>query len=179
MQFKWGGAFEGWAKNFVKDNQWRVRNYLGTFEDGVQQCAMVFTYCNNLYEKKVDNERWFMALFKTAVKRHFHTLAERDSNLRTAEATFVHDESEAGPLLDNLLTAGESMSPELAAVFHIIANGPREMLELLFEDRQTLMAGYLGETAKLNNRWRRLLGIKANDDLVKELMRLLENSDAH
>lgn len=174
MRFNWGGGFESWARGFVRDNRWRARNYLGSFEDGLQQCAMVFTYCNNLYEQKVDNERWFMALFKTAVKRHFHSLAERDTNLRTAEAAYAHEESEADPPIDNLLSAGESMSPELTQVFNIILNGPREMLELLFEDRQTAMAGYLGETDKLNNRWRRLLGIKANEDLVKELLQLLE-----
>lgn len=174
MRFKWGGTFESWAKGFVRDNRWRARNYLGSFEDGLQQCAMVFTYCNNLYEQKVDNERWFMALFKTAVKRHFHSLAERDTNLRNAEAAFVHDDTEAGPLIENLLSAGESMSPELSEVFGIIVNGPREMLDLLLDERQVVMAGYVGETAKLNNRWRRLLCIKANHDLVKELLALLE-----
>jgi hypothetical protein len=174
MRFMWGGAFEGWAKGFVKDNHWRVRNYLGSFEDGVQQCAMVFTYCNNLYEKKVDNERWFMSIFKTAVKRHFHSLAERDTNLRTAETIYTHEEDETATI-DNLLVAAESMSPELSQVFRIIANGPREMLELLFEDRQSVMASNIGETTKLNNRWRRLLGIKQNKDIVQELLRLLED----
>lgn len=168
MRFQWGGTFEQFARNYVRDNRWRVRRYLADDEDGVQQCACLFAHCNNRYHQTVDNEKWFMSLYTTSVRRYFVDLQRRERRARLAELTYRYRTANTKSVsFDNLLAADESMSDELRAVLSIIANGPGEMLAMLLDCRPDR------DTEKLSQRWRQLLDTPGTTDLVKELLDLL------
>jgi len=172
MQFQWEGVVEDWTNKFVAKNLWRITRW-GAFEDAVQQCAVIFVNCNNLYGSTVDNLRWFMALYKISVRRHFHSLALRNAKRRNAEAVYAAENPEQTASLSNVLTAQLSMSPELEAVIRIIADAPREILEALLEDGRTLRASR-GRTKMLNHHWQDVLGFSCSNDLVAEIVQLLK-----
>src|SRR5882757_8206440 len=75
---KWRGAFEGYARNFVARNFWRVRHVMLSEEDALQECACIFARCVKTYRVTVTEPRHFMALYKTAIARDFHTHALAD-----------------------------------------------------------------------------------------------------
>lgn len=169
MQFRWGGNFEAWARNYVRANRWKIRHYVGDEEDGVQQCVCVFLRCNDTYQHSVDSEKWFMAIFKTAVHRYFMTLATRDTRLRLAKQALRNRREPEGISFDKVLIAHESMSAELRTVLSMIADAPSEVLNLLLDAR--LLRSH--DTAGLSRRWRRLTNMPGSSDLVKELLELL------
>lgn len=152
-------------------NLWKVRHALGDFDDGLQQCALVFVRCNTRYEKQVNDPAWFMALFKRAVQNEFITLANKDSRLRSAVIT-RHGVPDA-EALESVLLASASMSTELRSVVSMIANGPREMLELLCDCRP---GPGIDEDDAIDQRWRRISKAHKHQHLVRELKDLLEGS---
>lgn len=174
MRPKWQGAFEGWSRNWVRQNFWRVDRIFQSPEDALQQCAMVFARCLVHYEGTVDNEAWFMALYKRALANHWYANGAR--NIANKEifgdphelealkpaASLYQDEEEALPGLDGAVEIWESASGELRQVLSMIANGPAELVEILTED-----------CPRLNQRWRRFGRIKAQKDLVGEMRELL------
>ena len=182
-RFDWGGAFEGWARGFVKRNLWRVAHRLGGPEDALQECAIVFIRCKKLYEGKVLEPKHFMALFKIAVQREFHTLSERDSSAREAEAAQADFDLHQRNDLDfsgGMLAALLSEAPkEVAALMLAILSAPGELLEIVFKPDLALSdngkAIEVDNFTKINRRAKRLFGISGTGarDLFAELRELL------
>ena len=76
-QFPFTGPIEGYVKNFLKRNQWKVQHTLD-FEDCVSEAKLTYIRLIRRLEKnnsKVENAKHFMSLFKTAWGRYFIDLA--------------------------------------------------------------------------------------------------------
>jgi len=163
--YQWKGPFEGWSRNWVRKHYWRVRSVLGSEEDAMQECALVFARCVARYGATVNNPAHMMALFKVSVAREFHTLAAQDGADR-AYASEVQEETDfnAGPLLAAVSQASE----EAQAVIRAVSTAPAAFLALLLD-----VSGSEDSDAALNRRFRRLLRLKSAHDVVGELRALL------
>jgi hypothetical protein len=166
---RWDGPCEKFAKAYVASNLWRVRHLL-TYDEAVQECAVIFARCCRLYEGKVDNPKWFMALFTRGIKNDFHTLARKNTKLIAGDsaAKKLHDrnavEASEGPLYSALCHG----SDELRQVFAVMAAAPQELLRLM-----------LGFPRRDEGAWSRGLcrlarTPRVRSDLISELRLLLQ-----
>lgn len=177
VRFNWGGAFEGYARGFVRRNFWRVRELLGTEEDALQECALIFVRCKNLYEGKVDNDAWFMSLYKRALALEWITMSGKDSRIRSVPVP--EDAQGIDHNVGELSAAIAGGSAELKRLFSVLANAPSEFLSLMFNKAELVMSDNPSiaqeASVKLNRRLRRLLGIKnASADIVSEMRAILD-----
>lgn len=177
VRFEWRGAFEGWSRNWVHRNFWRVRELFGSEDDALQECALIFVRCCRAYEGKVDNPAWLMALFKRAVANDWHTFAQKDGRFRSLPLPEPEDEIDHNPgVLSAALASG---SDELKQFLTVLAEAPAEFLSLLLGDADqiaTMSSDAAAVCAKrFNQRIRRLLGIlNPAVDVVSELRAILE-----
>ena len=68
------GPFKAWATSYAYKNVWRYKS-MYEVDDLIQEAALKFCICAQRYKVKADEPQHFMALFKTSVIRHFHSLA--------------------------------------------------------------------------------------------------------
>jgi hypothetical protein len=168
--YEWKGPFEGWARNWVHKNFWRVKEYCGSEEDAMAECAWLFSYCLKLYAKKVDNPAHLMALFKRTVTTHWATISIKDSQIR--ECHVPVDEERVDHNLGMLATAISEASIEAQTVIKALANAPAEFLAILLGNQDSELSEQ-GQVL-LNRRIKRLLRIARSDkDIVAELRTLL------
>lgn len=176
VRFEWGGAFEGWARNWVYKNFWRVRELFGDHDDALQECALIFVRCCRTYEGKVDNPAWMMSLYKRAVINDWHTFAERDGRIRSVPAPDPTDDIDHNAGI--LATAIGEASTELRQVLGVLAIAPAEFLSILFAKTELLQADdpdiVASAARSINRRIRRLCGISGHADILSELRQLLE-----
>jgi DNA-directed RNA polymerase specialized sigma24 family protein len=165
--WQWGNPFEGWARNFVRRNSWRVTRSIGEYEDCLQECALVFARCRNKYRGKVKDPAHFMALFQRAVRNQFHIRAVEDYRFRLSlekqrSLPAIQEEDPNASIVD----IWESSSEELQRFLKTLADSPAELLELLLPDHRT--------REELERRWIRLCRIPGvKNPLTKELLSLL------
>lgn len=86
---QWRGSFEGYARNFVKKQLWRIEPLM-EYADAVQECALLFVKLKSKYADKVDNPKWLMALFKTAIRNRWNSLSN-DATKRRLNEKVVED----------------------------------------------------------------------------------------
>lgn len=176
VKFEWGGAFEGYARGYVRRNFWRVRELCLSEEDALQEAALIFVRCKNLYEGRVDNPAWFMALYKRALAMDWITMSAKDSKLRSIPAPEIEDgvDHNLGMLSATISEGGA----EIQKLFSVLANAPAEFLGLMFNKAELVLSDNpqiaQEATSKLNRRLRRLLGIKdTSTDIVSALRAVL------
>jgi hypothetical protein len=170
---EWKGVFESYSKAWTAKQFWRVQHVLGSHEDSLQECAMVWSKCAATYTGKVDNPAWFMALFKVALARHWHSLACQDTanpnryiNQYRHDETQVQDEYMSGQVEHHhgfVACIWHNMTDELKQVFFLLQNAPSEVLDIVFNDVTD---------AQLNKKLCRLLRFSTNTDVVAELRQL-------
>lgn len=131
LDVEWTGVFEGWSRNYVRRNFWRVSQHFGSQDDAVHQCLVIFYRCKRRYEFTTDNPRWFMSLFKTAVTNHFTIQSIKESGLRDmpVDADLPTAQND-GPFLAAL--AG--CSNEAQQVVNLLMNAPSELLKVVWQD---------------------------------------------
>lgn len=92
---QWQGVFEDWSRKWVNKNYWRVSHRHGSHEDSLQECALVFARCLKYYRgTKVNNHKWFMALYKTAVSNAWNGFSVKDSQDRETLVPGIDQEAE-------------------------------------------------------------------------------------
>lgn len=172
--FQWEGAFENYARKFVRANHWRVAHLWGGPDDALQQAALVFSKCRAKYAPEgVYEQKHMMALFKTALSCHWNKHARRDGNFRIgndAEALARMPEWQegreynAGPLAVLLGSA----SAEARQVMGMIFQAPSEVLQLLLpaDDEVPDMEG-------LDRRFRRWFKLPPGAKVASEIKSLL------
>lgn len=175
VQIEWSGVFEGYARNYVSRNLWRVSAYLGDRDDALQQCALTFYECKARYQNHVDNPAWFMALYKRALMMDFADISRKDFRLRDTPMPLADEpvDFNAGPLISSINQCSDDIKELLVAIF----DSPAQLLSLVFGDYDANKEGKRAaareqeERTKLNSRIRHLLGISASADrdLVAEL----------
>lgn len=160
---QWHGAFEKYSRKWISLNYWKVREHLGSEEDALQQCAMVFAKVCGRYGETVDNPAWMMSLYKTSLSRHWLKLAQKDSDYREHIASGEEVPDFAIPCETSIVDMWQDASEELRIVLREIANAPSGFLDLLLD---------LRPGGDLNQRLRRVCGIRKQVDIVAELMAL-------
>lgn len=165
---EWNAAFEGWSRNFIRRNHWRVAAILEP-EEAVQECALVFARCADRYAGKVDNPAWFMSLFQRAVGNHFNNLALSNERAARAAAAIAelpnpnHIEWNNGPLLTALGEASEELRQVLVLA---LVKAPHELARLMLGGPRSDPAAWSRSLC----RWARL---PVRNDLIRELKKLL------
>lgn len=108
----------------------------------MQEARVVFYDCANRYSTVVDNDAWFMSLFKRAFHTHFTDLA----NLSTRESSatsFTDLQIEDDLILEGVVGSTsisyefleliEKAPAEVATVLSLLFNAPKEVLDLAHE----------------------------------------------
>lgn len=161
-----GSGFERYAFKFCARNHWRVRRYLGDFEDCMQQCACEWVYCRNRYGCVVNNPAWFMALYKLSLYCMFNSYSNRDTAARMALERYAEVprptiEHSHGPFAAALGRA----SPELKAALTMLADAPAEIWDIALSGGK--------DTVAKSRALLRFAGQAVTHDILAELRLLL------
>jgi hypothetical protein len=132
---KWDGVFEGWARNFVKKNYWRVSDIL-TYNEALQECATKFAQVIDRNRGKPSDPPEFMAAFQIAVINRFNTLSVKNTHnreLKTLNADIEYLLYPQSTPADSAASANlAGASEELWTVLDALFNAPRELRELMY-----------------------------------------------
>lgn len=121
---KWEGPISGWTVNHIRKNYWRFANSY-EFEDLLQEARIKFIVCKRKYPEVV-SPKHFMALYKSAVTRQFHTLAEKE--MHRYDSTYLSPK-ELSDHDDMLYEKDHNLGP----LFTEISEFPQEIQELIVE----------------------------------------------
>jgi len=143
-KFPFSGPIEGYVKNFLRKNHWRVQHILD-FEDSVSEAKLTYVRLIRRLEKnghEVENAKHFMSLFKTAWSRYFIDLSNKDTKkLETPFAEFANEDNEDW-LLNSAWMSGYSVNTgyfeivmrqaptEVQQVLNLLLNTPKEVLDI-------------------------------------------------
>jgi len=157
LQYKprFEGPIEGWVKNFINKNKWRVEDYM-EFDDLLQDAYAYFLVCSKRYTN-VESPKHFMALFQTCIRNYINDLSkQRTRRLATAErlgadvdAEFGHEDVHIAALLGEL---------------------PEEVQELAIKLLSDQTPSARGRTT--NQHWCNLVGLDAKEVDLQKLVRL-------
>ena len=143
-QFNFTSPFEGYVRNYLKTNFWRVQR-THEYNDVMQEARMHFFVVQKRLKNNgsiIENDRHMMALFKTAWSNHFITLAHKSSkfqeqtftsSIRTTEEDeeFNIEDLLGGVDCEALLEVKLNQATgEVREVLNLILNTPKEVLEL-------------------------------------------------
>ena len=113
---RWKGAIEGYTVNTVRKNFSQLSaNY--EFEDLMQEAYIKFLKCERKYAGVVNNDRWFMALYKRALQHRIVSLIRRSREYSFIEYHSPH-------------TMPESSASE--GVFEVIRKLPHELAMIVW-----------------------------------------------
>lgn len=84
----------GWTINTINSNYWRAPRHYSK-EDLIQEAWIKFEQCRRRYANTVDNDKWFMALYKRAFINHLHNLSRVASRSKVVEPfTEIEDDED-------------------------------------------------------------------------------------
>lgn len=119
---KWDGPIEGYTKNFLKKNFWRVQRLM-EYSDALSECYCTFLHLQKRYFGTVDNAAWFMSLYQVSLMRRFATLSLADSKHRARFVYIEEQDADGVPHPTDSGTLGEFISD--------LEKAPEEALALL------------------------------------------------
>lgn len=114
FQPRWEPEIKGYALRTVATWYPRLKK-AHEFSDLMQEAWIVFALCSRCYQGKVDNPRWFMALYKTSLLNRMKTIRDGAPRYSLEEV----------PESDQLTVPDDSM---IAAAVREL---PKELLEVL------------------------------------------------
>ena len=161
---KWPGVFENYARNWVNRNYWRVRNVFDSKEDALAGCALTFARCLKYYAETVENDAWFMALYKRALVNDWNTFSAKDGKRRNIVSATFDTTSDHYAVSHNLIDQNcgpalvwvKQASSDIQAVLDVLAKADPELTQYIFE----------GEAFSVNRRLCNLAGIREFDALA-------------
>lgn len=121
----WTGPIEGRAVNVVRSFYGQFAEH-HEFDDLMQEAFLVYWRCRKAYIGKVDNPKWFMALFQTALRGHLINLLGRRPRY-----SLGGDEESDLLVEDNssyLLTTLQQLPAEMLRALEIAIATPSEVL---------------------------------------------------
>ena len=138
---RWHGPIEGYAVNSIRRYWPQFAPYM-EFDDALQDAALCFLQLKRKYVGKVDDPKWFFALFRTAWDRRLITMVHK-----LPRYSYLEDLGQLeDPLCycDGLLAAKLSEIPsELSEVLSLLAELPEELLELAGVSKAMVMRAKL------------------------------------
>jgi hypothetical protein len=156
----WPGIWEKWARNYCRQNFWRVQHSLGSMEDAMAECALLFVDCQRRYGRTVNAAPQFMHLYQMMVKSRFNKLSNKDTGARTLEQSC--ELTEMVPERLTIDVQRHEATSELREVLQILHDAPSETLETIF-----------GDATVLFKKFSVFLGIDKSKRLADELKVLL------
>jgi len=143
-KFPFSGPIEGYVKNFLRRNHWKVQHTLD-FDDSVSEAKLTYIRLIRRLEKnghKVENAKHFMSLFKTAWGRYFIDLSNKDTKKLEKPFRDFATEDNDDWLLNSEWMSGSCINTgyfeivlaqapkEVKQVLNLFLNAPKETLEL-------------------------------------------------
>lgn len=80
LRMPFTGAIEGYAKNLISKNMWRVKD-AATMDDLMSDAYRIYLQCVDRYGSIVDNRAWFMSIYKTSLINHIHAISKYSTRL--------------------------------------------------------------------------------------------------
>lgn len=145
---EWEGPVEGYTKNFLRANFWRVERLM-EYGDALSECYCVFLHLQREYFGVVDNPWWFMSLYKTSLWRKFNTLSNRDTAHRNRivylEEQEMAEQAEVGALAE-FISDLENAPEEALALLRVLLDAPLRFVQAVYqceesEDQLELLVG--------------------------------------
>ena len=182
---KFKGEIEGYIKNHLKKNFWRVANIMD-YEDVLQEAVITFIEVVKRYESVVSNPAWFMSLFKKAWHDRFYDLAQSASKAKkevvvdwgAIERSLDDEDSKPALPIDSVENYGpllhriNSASPELKQICTILFTAPAETLAIIQQELRSSGSKLCG----LNKVFCTLIGVDpTKTNLRKQLLELLQS----
>ena len=142
---RYDGVIEGWVVNYLKKNFWRVRRCM-EYEDIKQESFVIFLKVKKQYRNVVDNDKWFMSLYKTSFINSFIDISSINTNmscltlieceLNRMESEYAGDEYQATLIgdLDNdgMMELSLKHAPErIRQIIFILCGKPNRTYEML------------------------------------------------
>lgn len=131
---EWPGPWMLWARKFCRKNLWRIEKNVGTSEDALAECALIYCQCRKRYGGVVANGRHFMRLYQLSVITAFH-----DHSNKATKRVILQDEVDMwkprtivseGMVVVKLRGA----SPELQQVVSVLTSAPPDVLRGILGD---------------------------------------------
>lgn len=124
---EWEGPIEGYTVTSVNKSLWRFEGRLER-EDLLQEAYLVFIKVRSKYANNVDNPKWFMSLYKTALANKLHDLS-KGTKTTSLDSEYVEGEEYSEGYLLKLL---EQAPEEVASVLALFTKAPQELLDMAF-----------------------------------------------
>jgi len=115
-----------------------------SFEDAYQEAYVKFAEVSNKYEGKVNNPRWFMALYKRALANCITDLANSSNRLRRLVCfTEMQDDTDPIPYEEKLLGGEDTANLEI-----LLEEAPEEVRQVLtlLSNMDTAMLGVIAQS---------------------------------
>ena len=171
LDVQWPGVFENWARAYVRKNYWKVAEHFRTPEDALGECALIWVRCLRKYEYTVNNPAWFMSLYKTAVFNDFVTYAHASSR-----SVVVYARNDEDALVQELEQDQDFNNGYWSVLLSEASDELKRIMEILVQSDDAALAKLLhDDIVRMNETWRRRLGLRRQKDLVKELQDLLSH----
>lgn len=130
LSIEWQGPIEGYTKNYLAKNYWRVASVMD-WDDAMQESRAIFVECVIRYKDKVDNPAWFMSLYKTVLFSRFTNYANYATRQRHVvfEHQLVRDDDEADSPITQRDEVGDSDNNGYLAT--LVREAPADVKEVL------------------------------------------------
>lgn len=175
----WEGAPRKYAQRVIRKQLWRIATTCD-FDDAMQEAYLVYLRCARKYAYRVDNEAWFMALYKSALSRELVNLANDDTAYREV-ITLVDPCGDDATMID-LLAGSEDGEGELAVTLRWAPDEVREVLTLLLNAPTELLRVFTASWAKHGSTERygskllcRVLGRPEDANLLQRVRKYLSS----
>lgn len=133
------GPIEGWAKNYITKNRWRVEDYID-FDDLMQDAYEYFLIVRDRYPD-ITEPKHFMALFKRCLSNHFHDL----SKTRTRhENTMAVETSEASQTVADEVPSVVAKCPQFVEELALVLANPKTPSNVLRKTTNEYWCGLVG-----------------------------------
>lgn len=158
----WEGPINGYAVNYVNANLWRLYNRYN-FDELVNEAFLVYCKVSITYANKVDNPKWFMALYKTALSNRMHDLSKTINQL-VEDCEEPYKGSSLVTSNDGYLEVLLNQAPsEISSVLSLFINAPQELLDLAFSSWKSNGGKKITGNRFLSS----VLGLKDTRDMCK------------
>ena len=166
----WEGSIEAYSRNTVSKNIWRFRGVY-EFNDLMGEAYLVFEKVRCKYANKVDNPKWFMSLYKSALANRLHDVSKTIGNSGTVERV----EDEPSEVIDSgyLYHLIEQAPEEISSVLSLFLRAPQELLGSAFEAWRAKGGKKVHGNSFLNH----VLGLQARDSLHSKTVNYIKGVD--
>lgn len=163
---QWEGVVEGWTRNFVKRNLWRLQGQMDHM-DLMQEGFVMYATIEDRYPEVIE-PRHFVALYKSAFRNCVYRLAERRASRYEISGIRIRSEDDEEQDFVETAPSRPDGEPELELRM-LLEDAPpyveAVILKLLAQEQAPVYVTDEGVRETTRQRWARLLGVPPEVDL--------------